>query len=472
MKSILSFLSMEEIERIHEASLAVLEKTGIIVHSENVCKLLAQNGASVDGNRVKIPRAMVEETMTKINHEVFLAARDPAHDLRLPGPGRPFNTTSGYSPFVRDLEYGLTRPSTSHDLKQFALVGDYLEAVAFFWPIVMPGDEPAALEELCALDISFKNLCKHVQCSCSSPETAEWQIRLAAALAGGEEKLRERPLFSAVTSPVSPLTFEKNTVEAMVTLAKAGIPVVPMTMAMAGTTAPATLAGTLLVANAEELATLVIVKCANPDAPMIYSADIAPSDLKTGVVNYYGPEYPLLATGCAQLARYYGIPSMVSHGSSEDIPYDQPSFERNILKVVMSFMTGTDLSSWLGSLESALNASLINLIMDAEICEQAFAYLRQFEVSDDTLALDIIDAVGPGGHYLSQKHTVTHFRKELWTKKLKDTLVLDRAGGSSFAEKAKHKVKEILSNHTVPPIDADIQKEMDDVMQKARRELG
>lgn len=471
MRSLLTLLSNDEIEGIHEASLQVLEKTGISVLSEKVCNLLARHGAIHEKGRVKIPRKMAEEKIKLACQTIHLAAREPQFDLTVPGGIMPYNTTSGYSPFVRDLEYGITRSSNSHDLRQFSIIADYLDAVTFFWPIVMPCDEPAHLEELCALDISFRNQRKHVQCSCSSEATARWQVRLAAALAGGEEKLRSKPIFSGVSSPVSPLTFEHNAVDAMVVLAEAGIPVVPMTMAMSGTTAPATMTGTLLMTNVEELATLIIIKCANPEAAMFYSSDIAPSDLKTGVVNYLSPEYPLLAAGCAQMARFYKLPSMVSHGSSEELPHDLPSLERNILKVAMSMMTRTDLSAWLGCLDSALNASLINLVMDVEICEQAFAYLRQFEVNDETLALEVIDAVGPGGHYLAQKHTVKHFRQELWTKRLKDTIILDRSGTGSFAERAKYKVKEILANHHVPPIDAETLIEMDKLMQQARREL-
>jgi trimethylamine---corrinoid protein Co-methyltransferase len=471
MRSVLNLLSNEEIAHIHEASLQVLEKTGIAVHSEKVCNLLVQNGAIRESGRVKIPRKMAEEKINLACQRIHLAAREPQFNLTVPGGLMPYNTTSGYSPFVRDLEYGITRSSNSHDLRQFSIVADYFDAITFFWPIVMPCDEPAHLEELCALDISFRNQRKHVQCSCSSEATARWQVRLAAALVGGEENLRSKPIFSAVSSPISPLTFDKNAVEALVVLAEAGIPVVPMTMAMSGTTAPATIAGTLLMANVEELATLVLIKCANPEAAMVYSSDIAPSDLKTGMVNYFSPEYTLLAAGSAQMARFYKLPSMVSHGSSEELPHDLASLERNILKVAMSMMTRTDLSAWLGCLDSALNASLINLVMDVEVCEQAFAYLRQFAVNDDTLALDIIDAVGPGGHYLTQEHTLKHFRQELWTKRLQDTIILDRSGTGSFAERAKHKVKEILTNHHVPTIDAETLKEMDKLMQQARREL-
>lgn len=470
MKSLLSFLAEDEIERIHEATMQVLEKTGIKVGSEKICRLLQRHGAKVNGHNVRLPKALVAEALQQVRQQVLLAGREASFDLIVPAAEPPYNTTSGYAPFVKDLETGRTRNSTGRDLMDFAVVSDFLEVIDFFWPIVMPTDEPPPVEELCALDISLRHIRKHIQCSCATEKTARWQVRLAAVIAGGEDRLKERPIFSALVSPISPLTFERNAVEAMAALAEAGIPVVPMTMSLSGTTAPATLAGTLTIANAEELATLVILKCANPDAPMVYSTDAAPADLKTGVVNYLAPEYLLLGAACAQMARRYSMPSMVAHGSSEELPYDLPSFERNVLKVAISQMTRTDLASWLGSLESALNASLVNLVGDAEACMHASAYLRRFAVNAETLALGPIDEVGPAGHFLAHKHTVQHFRKELWIKNLQDRFFLD-PGEGSFADQAKHKVREILTNYQVPPLDRDLLKEMDAIMLQARRDI-
>lgn len=470
MRSLLSFLTEDEIERIHRATLQLLETTGVQIGSEKICELLRRHGARVGGKNVKFPRPMVETALQRAQHQVLLAGRTAEFDLVVPAAEPPFNATSGYAPFVKDLDTGQTRNSTGADLEDFAIISDYLEVVDFFWPIVMPTDEPPPMEELCALDISLRNIRKHIQCSCATEKIARWQVRLAAAVAGGESLLEKSPLFSALVSPVSPLNFGKNAVEAVAALAEAGIPVVPMTMSLSGTTAPATLAGTLTMANAEELATLVIIKSVNPAAPMIYSTDIAPADLKTGVVNYSAPEYLLLGAACAQIARYYNMPGMVAHGSSEEMPYDLPSFERNVLKVAASQMTRTDLASWLGSVDSSLNASLINLLGDAEACAHAAAYLRHFEVDGDTLALGPIDEIGPAGHFLSHKHTLQHFRKELWTKRLKDPFILE-PGEGTFADQAKHKVKDILKSHRVPPLDRELLREMDRLVLEARRDI-
>jgi len=469
----MTLLTEEEIAFIHESTLKVLEQTGVKIGSDKVCNLLVQHGAKAEGNIVKFPRPMVEEALANVKTDVLLAARDPGCNLLLPARDLPYNTTSGYSPFVIDMETGEKRNSTGRDLKEFAVLCDYLDTVAFFWPIVMPTEEESSeLEELCSLDISLRNIRKHIQCSCSSEKAAQWQIRLASVVAGGEENLRKRPLFSCVASPSTPLTFDGGVADAIVALAKAGIPLAPMNAPLMGTTAPVTLAGTILMANAEQLATLVILKTANPDAPMVYSTDAAPSDLKTGMVNYEAPEYPLFGAALGQMARYYGMPSLVAHGSSEERPFDRPSgFERNVLKVVMSLMTRTDLSAWIGSLDNSINASLVDVLLDTEACERAFSYLRRFEANEDTIALDAIAEAGPGGNFLAHRHTMKHFRKELWTKKLEDSFIFETTDGESFRERAKQKVMDILAKHAPPAIDEDIQKEMDKVMQEARRDI-
>ena len=472
MKAILNFLTEDEIERIHEASLRILKETGVKIHSEKVRRLLAENGAEVSDTIVKIPNSLIEEAIKRAPEGITLSARDPNCDLKIPSNDFPFLATSGFSPFVTtNLETGERRKSTSSDLKDFAIISDYLDTVDYFSTIVIPGELPSQLQELHALAISLRNNRKHIQCSCVTEKTAQWQIRLASAIVGGEEELRKRPIFSTIHCPVAPLTFERDSSEAMVMLARAGIPTAPMTMVLATTTAPATMAGTLAVGNAEELASLAIVECANPGAPMIYASEAAPANMKTGQINYKAPEYPLICAGAAQMARFYKIPSLVADVSLEEVASGLPSFERNVLRVAMSFMSRTDLSAWLGSRDLALSASLDQLVLDAEACEHARAYLRRFEMNNDSLAFDIIHKVGPGGHFLGEKHTIEHFRREIWSRELSDTFILNPETKGSFVEKARAKVKEILSAYRVPLTKEDVHKEMEQILRNAEKDI-
>ena len=471
MKAVLNFLTNDEIERIHEASLHILEKTGVKIGSEKVRKLLANNGAEVKDTIVRIPRSLVEEAIKKAPKKITLGAREPKYDLTIPSDSFPFIATSGFSPFVEDFETGKKRRSTASDLKDFAIIADYLDTVDRFSFIVVPGDVAPPLQELYALVIDLENNRKHIRCSCVSEKTAKWEIELASIIVGSKEELKKRPIFSSINCPVAPLTFEKGSSEAMIMLARAGIPTAPMSMVLAGTSGPATLAGTLAVTNAEQLASLVIVECASPGAPMIYTTEISSADMKSGEINYTAPEFLLLCAGCAQMARFYKLPNLTADVQSEEIPSDLLSFERNVLRTAMFLMTGTDISSWLGSREEAMSASLVQVILDAEACEHAKGYLRKFEVNEDTLALEVIDKVGPRGHFLSEKHTREHFRKEIWVRELSDTFILDPAKEGSFFERAKAKVKQILSTHKVPSIDEDKRREMKQVLKAAEKDI-
>jgi trimethylamine--corrinoid protein Co-methyltransferase len=446
----LIFLSEDEIARIHEASLRILREIGVKILSRKVQKLLAEKGAKVDAARsvVRIPSSMVEEALEMVPNGMVLCGREKRSDLKIPTKDRPFVATSGFSSFIRDFETGNRRMSRSSDLRDFAVLSDYLDEVDFFWPIVTPTELPPPVQMINGLAISFENTGKHVQYQALSENDAKWQIKLATAILGGEEELRKRPIFSSINCSVSPLMFEKGSSEAMVELAKAGIPVAPMSMALCGSTAPATIAGTMAIANSENLASIVILQCASPKAPVIYCVESTSADMTTGSINYEAPELPLIEAGVVQMARFYELP-VYAIGSG-------------------SFMIRYDITASLGGLESAESAALEKLILDVEALAKVRAYLRRFSIDEETLAFDAIKKVGPGGNFLGLKHTLEHFQKEIWLKK---KTAIPSPTDDSQIERAKEKVKKILKEHSVPPLDKDIQKELDNIIKRAEKEL-
>ena len=448
----LTFLSDDEIASIHETSLRVLQEIGMKVVSKKVQSLLAENGAEVDDSRstVRIPDALVEEAISKAPKEMVLCGRNPNFDLSLPVKDLPFVATSGFSVFMRDFETGEKRMTNSSDLKDFAVLSDYLDQVDFFWPIVTPTELPPPLQRVHALAISFENTEKHVQHEALTEKDAKWQIKLAATIVGSEEKLKRRPIFSSVNCPVSPLVFEEGSSEAMIELARAGIPVLPMSMALCGSTAPATIAGTLVIINAENLASLVLLQCANPGAPVIYCAESTPANMKTGEINYEAPEFPLIAAGATQMARLYKLPC-----------YTTPIG-------ILTQMGRGDISADFGSLENAESAALEQVILDVEEWKQAKAYLRRFKVNEETLGFDAIKNVGPGGNFLGTKHTLEHFREEIWLKK--ETTILPSMSGS-LIDRAKEKVRQILSSHVPPQLDEGVKREISQILRECEKDM-
>ena len=482
MRGILTILSDGEIEQIHEASLRILQEIGIKIPSEKVKKLLAENGAELDGDIVRFPKPVIEEAIRRAPRQITLGARDPKCEWKIPTNEYTLMSTAGFTPFVDDFETGERRYATSSDLIEFAIVGDYLDTCDYFWPIVVPSDLPPAIQDFHSLLISLRNNRKHIMCSCTTEKMAKWHIRLASALVGGEAELRKKPIFSTINCTIAPLTIEKDSSEAMVVLAKAGIPIAPMTMALGGTTAPATIAGTLAVANAEELACLAIVQYACPGAPMIYCSEAATANMRTGAIDYDAPEYPLICAGATQMARFYKLPNYVADIAPGDkipgslAPKYKPAetitdMQYTIVSNALLYMIRSDMVANFGSLDDAISASLSKLVLDAEAFEHARAYQRRFEINDDTLALDVISKVGHGGHFLDMDHTLRHYKKEIWGKKLPQTFVLDPAGEGSYTERAKAKVREILATHKPPLIKEVVEDEISMIIQAAEKDI-
>jgi trimethylamine--corrinoid protein Co-methyltransferase len=470
----LTFLSKEEIALIHENSLRVLQEVGLRIYSKRVQDMLRAEGAECDAssNLVKIPASMVEEAVRKAPKEITMCGREPEKDVKLPARVFPFATLSGFAVFMRDMETGEKRSTTSSDLKDFSVLGDYLDTVDFFWPIVTPTEVPPPIQVVQGLAVSLENTSKHIQYQALNEEQAKWQIKLASAVVGDEETLRKRPIISSVQCSVSPLQFEKESSEAMVELAQAGIPISPMSMALGGVTAPITLAGTLVTINAEELGALVITQCANPGSPMIYCVESTPANMWSGEINYQAPEIPFISAGCAQMARFYGLPCQVAQMGMDETPPDLESLNKSAALFALNNMCRTDITGGFGSLEAADSSALEQVILDVEAWERSRAFLRNFEINEETLAFDAIRSAGPGGTYLAMKHTIEHFRSEIWLRKPSETLLLGKTSDGSLVDKAKAKVREILSTHQPPLIGKDVKNELRRIMEECRKALA
>ena len=470
-----TFLSQEEIEAIHNASLRVLEKTGIKVMSETALDVLKKGGAKVDygTNHATLPRQLVEEALEMAPKTITYGARNPKYDLVLDKREVHF-TTDGYAPFIRDFETGERRSSTKADLADWIRIADYLDNVHLVWASVCPGDVPAPMQKITETIIALRNTEKHFQGEALSAREAQYQIEIAAAIVGGREELKEKPIISAVQCPIAPLVFEEGSVEAVIEFARAGIPVAPLPMPLMCETGPATVAGTVVVCNVENLASLVISELASPGAPVVYSCAAGGIDIKTGSAAEGAPEYGIVQMVAAQMARFYNLPSLVCGGCSDSkLPDVQAGFER-AMTLTTSILTGADIITGLGGLNTASTMSPELLVIDNEIINAIFRIARGFEVNDDTLAVEVIDKVGPGGHFLGQKHTIEHFKKETWIPELSDRsdfVSWQQAGSRSLDEVAKEKVREIRASHKPAPFPEAVEREISQILKCARAEF-
>jgi len=468
----MTFLSQEEIEIIHNASLQVLEKTGIRVMSKLALDVLKKGGAKVDygTKRVTFPRQLVNEALKMAPKTITYGARNPKYEFVL-NRQEPHFSADGDPPFLLDWETGHRRYSTTQDVANCAVIADYLDHVQLTWVMGTPTEVPGPVQDLVAICTCLRNTEKHVEWEALNAKSARYEIEIATAIVGDSKRLRERPIYSSVQSPFSPLTYDKGITEGAIELGKAGIPIVLYPLSLSGATGPATPAGTMVIANSDVLGGLVIQELASPGAPIVYCAG-------AGVVNFHtgesgvSPESPLMQLGLGQLANYYGLPHArpVFYGASKLLSRQSDHHRVEAMLTHLSTKPVADLVYGLGGLGGTTSPEA--LVIDNEIVDYALRFAQGIEVNDEMLALDVIDKVGPGGHFLGEKHTLKHFR-ERWMPRLDvDSLeTWEKEGVKSLGELAHEKVKEILATHKPTPLPEDVDREISHILQRAEAEL-
>ncbi len=457
----LHVLETADIEAIDDATRALLARTGVNVHSAVARKILQAAGAAVDeaSHRVRIPSAVLREHLRKAPHEILLASRDGKRDVRVPD-GRTHVCTDGCGVNVLDLETGVRRESTSQDLADLTRVGDALEPLEYQWPMCVAGDVPGEVHDLVEAATALENTTMHIQHEALSAEEAERMIEIAAAIAGGRQGLRRRPIISAIQCPVSPLILEEGSTEALLAFGKAGVPVAPMSMVLLGGSSPVDLASALVTSNAEILASVVVSQAGSPGAPIFWSIASGPIDMRSGSFGAGSPEMAVLSAAGAELARHYRLPSLIA---SLGCDADTPGFQAAVEKMgtgMASLLARPDAVSGIGGLDTDNTMSLEQLVLDAEIVDYVQRVLRPFPVNDDSIHLDMLERLGPAGNYLKEKHTLVHFREALWSSRLllREGFVEGHPNEERVRERAKARVREILAKHEVAPLDADVHK--------------
>lgn len=456
-KNPLRILSDDEIGRIHAATLEVLGRTGVVVREERALGLLEEAGAVVDRatSLVKIPVHLIEAAVSSAPKSFTWHARNPRNDIRVGGEPTRFGPASGGVNII-DLETGECRAPTRRDTEQQVRLMDALENISINTPPASFSDVSVEVSDIYTVALTVKNTSKCIIGESYSGEVAHDSIRIAAALAGGEEELRKKPTIAAYIDPISPLAWDRGMIEALIEYASHGQVTFMTAMALAGGTAPATLAGLLVQQNAEFLSGLLISHLVNPQAPVIYGNVSCPMDMRTGDSATGSPEVGLLGAAFVQLAKYYGLPCSAGAQSTARVPDARASYEK-MTALMMAVLAGADfVDLFAGTIESFRTASYEQLVIDDELAGMASRCAEGIGVGDDTLAIDVIDRVGAGGNYLADKHTSKWFRKEHYHSTLGDDSTRvgwKRAGGVDVRERARDRAREILANHEPDPVD-------------------
>jgi len=458
----LKFLSKDEEDLVHAQCIKSLQTIGVKVHSDSVLKLLKDAGANVDMKTqiAKIPESMVNEAVKKAPKGFVIASRDGKKDIALPTETWPYVSLAGVTAWVEDYKTKKHLDATRDDLARLVKVGDAMSPVDAIWPLVTVRDVPPHAGFANELWTSFQNTTKPIHGSAGSGTVgvpdAKIQISLGSLVAGGMDKLKKRPTFTVLSCIIAPLSFERGSVEAQVEYAKAGVPVISMSMSLGGSTCPATIAGTIINANTENLASLVITQTACAGAPHIYSSESTLVDPRTGFINYNAPETPLIYAACGQMAARYGLPKMTGILGIDPPTTGNPTTFGETSAFLMTTLNGTDLCSGVGGLMKDAGCSAEQIVIDASIWEDYRQFMRKFEINERTAALDIVKEVGHGNNFLSNIHTAKNFRKEQYFRDQKKMDIFGATVSTAMREEAHKIVERILKEHEVPKLDKDI----------------
>jgi trimethylamine--corrinoid protein Co-methyltransferase len=468
----LDILSPVDVQRIHEATLQIIENTGVRFPSKLALEIWKKNGAQVDYDTmvVKAPKELIEGAIKLCPPAYTLAARDQDQDLPLDG-NHVYVGTDGCGVQIIDLHSGDLRTTRLQDVADIAKIADATEEIAFHWVPVSAQDKPAESRGLHELKAVWENSTKHVQTeSIYNKAEAQAAVEMATLIAGSPEALRQRPPLSIMQCTTPPLGHDGGSLDAALIVAEAGIPVGFMTMTSCLTTAPATLAGNLAVGNAEVISAAALIQLAHPGAPFYYAAAQTASDLRSGVYTGGGPEDFLFGAATNVLADYYDIPlSMGSFATGAKEPNWQAGID-NSLSTFMACVSMSDMLLGVGLLHGSRIWSYAQMLMDCEIYDLIYSMMKGIVVDEETLALDTIHAVGPHGNYLAQKHTLKHMR-ELWVPKYMDRRPYEvwLEKGDNASDWALEKALQIYNSHQPKPLDPKISQEFTRIIASVER---
>ncbi len=460
-------LSEEQIKTIHEASLSILEKTGFTFETglEDTLDMLKKAGATIDRNNARIyfPGDLVMEQSSKAPERVVLFSRDGRNDLDLT-EHRVHLGTGGAAIRILDLETGESRPSTLKDLYQLGRLVDQLDNIHFFLRPCIPTDIPPTAYDVNVFYACLKATGKHVMAGVNDVEGFRNVLDLSSLVAGGMEKLREKPFISIITSfAISPLKLDTQTTLIMQEAVRNRIPVALSCAPMAGSTSPITMAGTLAQIHAEQLAGITICQLTNPGSPILYGGIPGMANLRT--MGYLGGavECGMMNAAIHQLSNYIKVPNYNSSGLTDSkIPDVQAGWEKAFTSLLAAMAGSNYIHHAAGMLESMISVAYEQYVIDDEIIGMSCRVLRGIDVDPEHLALEVIDSVGPGGNFMTSPHTLEHMRDEYFNGNgivdRKSRQKWEKEGSLNTRERAREIAQKLLGEEERLYIPEDVDK--------------
>ncbi len=457
-------LSADQVERLHHASLEILDRTGVRLFEPEALDLLKKKGIPVeDGNRVRIPPGLVEWALTVAPKRAVLCNRFGERVMPLErhnvfyGPGSD-------CPNVIDLNSGERRPGTLQDIVDASIVCDALPNIDFLMSFCIASDLPQATADRHQMRAMLMNSTKPILFVTTEFDGCVDVIKMAEAVAGGAEELRRNPICACYINVTHPMRQNQEALQKLLFLAGKGLPTTYTPVVLRGATGPVTAAGAIALANAGELAGLVIAQLKREGAPVILTGGVNDMlDMRTTVDSYADPTNRVMLV---ELGHRYDLPIFGLTGCSDSKLPDEQAAAEAAFSIMLETLAGAQMAHDVGYLEGGMCNSIEQIVICEELIGYTKHFMRPLEINDDTLALDLINEIGPDGNYLSSDHTRAHYRLD-WYPKLFDRSNYEdwrRQGARSLRQRAREKALKLLETHHPEPLPADIQAKIDSIV--------
>jgi trimethylamine--corrinoid protein Co-methyltransferase len=468
----LSYLSDSEKEFVHEQTLRLLGEVGVGYNTPQAIDILEAGGADVDRDALtaRLPWALVEDCLARVPRDILLAARDPERDVHI-ADGALVTTSDGTATYIMDDRTGERLEGTAEALGRVMRLFDALPGIDFLWPSLSARDLDPVTANLEIEAISLRNSTKHIQDEVRSPEYVEPLVEILEAVAGAS--LWERPVFSTINCTVAPLQHDRHMTEASIGLARAGVPIMILPMALMGTTAPMTTLSTTIVNMAELLSAVVLFELAAPGCQIYSGIGSAAADMRTGFYLCGCPEAVLINLIGIEMSRFYGLRVQGSCGTADAKRTDYQAGVEAALTGVACAAAGAEVLLFFGLLDGATIVSPAKTVLDSDAMGMIRRLVRSETVDASTALYDDIRDVGIGGHFLGRRSTREFARAgELWQPALFRREPFDAYAQRSLHDDAIERAEHVMATHEVPPLSDDVEHHIADVVARHAARYG
>jgi trimethylamine---corrinoid protein Co-methyltransferase len=462
-------LNQNQIQKIHESSLQILEKTGIVLQDAEALDILSKHGAKLnDRSRLCIPASLVEKSLETTPRKIPLYNRsgELAMELKL---GNIYFGTGSDTFYTLDPHTMERRHTTSTDIQKIAYLCDALPNISFVMSMGTSWDGSTIDNYINGFVSMLRGTTKPIVFTAANRYDMEHIFRISAGVSGGEKNLKEKPFLLNYSEPISPLLFPQDSVQKLLFCAENGIPAAFIPSPNMGGGGPVTMAGALALANAETLAGLVIAQVTQPGAYFLYGANVAVMDMRSMVVCYGSPEWSLSMAAMTDIARFYGLPVWGYCGATDAKRVDAQAGLEACQSTYSALLSGATLNHDIGYIESGLTSSMEMVVMVDEIISMLHYISSGIEVNPQTLALDVIDRVQPGSGFLADEHTLNNWRKSLYMPRSLNRQRYEHwhdAGSPDLYHRLNGTVKSILAKQPISSLPPDVESVIEDVLRE------